>query len=401
MKYELEILDTLILYDIEPSEFADKPFDSKKFGYWKSIADTENKRIKRAFMKEVFSLKKEKYIETYIQQHQQELIRLTDHLLKYFPPQEARSIYENISDDETLLNLYRIIYHYLEGLLAYIEKHFSRYFNLKAKIPDSYKIIAIRDMEEEVELVSERLKAKEADEGLLALVVLPLKEFIQDKSCRNISFRRLIYLKELLKELSELSVGELIKEDLNKQIFCTLVYLNFNSYRLFVYCTEFMKNEYQKHETMCGQLESLALFYKNISQAQVKPSFSYKPKFKPLKDCLIEWLDEEICFLEKRRQLSLNISVRQSEAAPKDFKLITNLSVSQLAYLLKVFVDSGVILNKNQRDIIKFVSGGISTKKTESVSPDSLRSKFYNVEDSTKGAVKDLLINMLNQVRKS
>lgn len=399
MNYELEILDTLIIYDIEPSKFKTYPFDQKKFGYWKSIAQTETERIKKAFVKEVFSLKKEKHIEIYIQQHQRELIRLTDHLLGYISEEEKLKVYE-INENPSLTNLYKSVYVGLEELIAYIEKHFSKYFNQETKIPDSYDIIAVRDIKEKLHTVENSFKAKELHKRLLFLVLLPLKRYIKGKYPDDISFRRLIYLKNLLKELSEWSQSDLEKDDLNQKVICAMVYLNYNSYKFFTLCTEHIKAQYQQEDTLCGQIEKIAWYYKNINQAQEKPGFAYKPKYKSLKDSIIEWIDEEMSFLEKRQQLTLNIAVKPSEGLPDDFKLNTKLSVPQLAYLTKIFIESGVLQNRNQREVLKFLAQFIRTKKAENISAESLRSKFYNVEENTKETVKDVLIGLLNHIRR-
>lgn len=401
MKNELETLESLILYELEPSRLTAKGFNFKIFESWKSIAEAENKRIKKALVNEIFSLKKEGHIEMYIQRHQQELIRLKDHLLSYFPTEEPSHIGEKPNDEKTLINLYRTIYNCLRDLLTFIETYFSKYFNQEAKVPDSCRLAAMQDLRKTIASSRTRLNAKEADKKLLDMIFHPLLEFVKDSKETTISYKYLFYLKELDKELRDLSRSDFQKRKLNKQIINSLLYLNFNSHGLLTYCTQAIKEEYQQHDTLAGQLESLAFVYKNISQTQVKPSFSYKPKSKSLKNSLIEWVDEEISFLEKRRQLSLNFSVRQSQSPQQDIKLNTSLSVPQLAYLLKVFVETGIIQNKNQQEIIRFVSGGFRTKKAETVSADSLRSKFYNIEDNTRNTVKDILINMLNHVRKN
>ncbi|MEC7753716.1 MAG: hypothetical protein VYB44_06775 [Bacteroidota bacterium] len=350
-------------------------------------------------MKEAFSLKKEKHIEVYIQQHQMELIRLTDHLLSYISEEEKRKVYD-ISGEENLNNLYKSVYVCLEELITYIEKYFSKYFNQEAKIPNSYNIIAIRDIREKLHSVESSFNAKELHKRLLFLVLLPLKRYIKGKYVDDISFRRLIYLKTLLKELSEWSNSDFEKDDLNQKLICAMVYLNYNSYKFFTLCTEHIKAIYQQEDTLCSQIEKLAWFYKNINQAQEKPGFAYKPKYKSLKDSIIEWIDEEMSFLEKRQQLTLNIAVKPSESLPDDFKLNTKLSVPQLAYLIKIFIESGVLQNRNQREVLKFLAQFVRTKKAESISAESLRTKYYNVEENTKEAVKDILIELLNRIRK-
>ncbi|MCV9387891.1 hypothetical protein [Reichenbachiella ulvae] len=400
MRYELEVLNTLVFTDLNPSQFINNQTTIEKLDDLKSIAESETDRIKKAIRKVVFGTKKERQIETYIQQHQQELISLTDQLLKYFRPEEALRIYE-LSEEPSPTNLYKVVYGSLEELLTYIEKYFSKYFSLKAKIPDCYRIIANRDFQEYLPDIEYSLKRKGVNIRLLQIVLVPFGQFKEIRNREKTSFRKLIYLKEMLKELQELAENEHENEELDGDILSNMMYLNYNSFRFFGYYTRFIKLCYQKEDTLYGQMENLAWFNKCISQTQIKPGVAYKPRQKSLKENLLDWLDEEVLYLEKQQQLSLNLSPNKYEDFPMDFKLHTNLSVAQLAYLIKVFIDSGVFKNRNQREVLRFLARFMRTKRAENVSAESLRTKFYNVEHNTKEGVKDLLINMINHIRKN
>ncbi len=60
----------------------------------------------------------------------------------------------------------------------------------------------------------------------------------------------------------------------------------------------------------------------------------------------------------------------------------------------------GIIQNKNQSDIFRNVAENNKTTKVENISVDSISAKYYNVETSTKEAVKSVIINLLNLVNK-
>lgn len=401
MKYELETLDTLIISGINPSTFKDpKHIDAASFRQFKTLAQTETDRVKKAFAKEAFSQNEERYIERYMQHHQSELIRLTDHLLGYLPDEEALYMYDFDHARHSTVNLYKYVYNCLEDLISYIEKHFSRYFNPDAKIPDSYKLIAIRDIQELLPAIEGSFNQKGLNPRLQSIILSPLKAFIRDKTASDTSFLNLIYLKNFSQELLVWSDSNLTDQELNHKIICIMVYLNFNSYKLFALCTESIISSYQEIDTLAGQIERLAWYSKNINQAQVKPGFAYKPGHKSLRDCLIQWIDEEICFLEKRQQLTLNLPLSKVEGLQDDFKFNTSLSVAQLAYFIRILLEENILLNRNQKEVLKFIARFTRTKKAESVSPESLRTRFYNVESSTKDAVKDVIIRLLNHIRK-
>ena len=127
------------------------------------------------------------------------------------------------------------------------------------------------------------------------------------------------------------------------------------------------------------------------------PDFIYKPERKPLNEQLLSWLMEEIAYLEKSQELSPGIEIENKEPFNENFKIITSHSVSQVAFLLKLLVDIGAILNKNQKELIRLVASIVKTQQTEHISPESLRTKYYNVDESTVDAVRDTIIKLLNE----
>jgi hypothetical protein len=142
--------------------------------------------VKKALIHEVFTFDDDKRIELYIQQHQRLLIQLTDQLLNYFPEHERQSI--NITADFSRINLYRAFYVRVEELLSFIEKHFSRYFDLSAKIPDSYRYIAAHTFQIRIPKLKEELLARNLSEALVSFLAEPFTEFVQHKEV-GVSFQ--------------------------------------------------------------------------------------------------------------------------------------------------------------------------------------------------------------------
>jgi hypothetical protein len=55
-----------------------------------------------------------------------------------------------------------------------------------------------------------------------------------------------------------------------------------------------------------------------------------------------------------------------------------------------------VIKESNQRDIFRFIAENFKTKTTDQISIDSIKSRYYNVESTTKSAVREKIIELLN-----
>jgi hypothetical protein len=76
----------------------------------------------------------------------------------------------------------------------------------------------------------------------------------------------------------------------------------------------------------------------------------------------------------------------------------TSLSASQLAYLIKLLIETDVIRTKSLFELFKFLSDHVQTKGSVNVSADSLYLRYFENDDSSKKVVENLLIEMLNEI---
>lgn len=102
------------------------------------------------------------------------------------------------------------------------------------------------------------------------------------------------------------------------------------------------------------KLEQLAFYLKTINQVNVIPDVAFDSGYKTLRTQLTEWILEETQFLERRRDLASSSQVAENDFAKKDFKLEFDMSVSQFAFFIKAFIETGVIQNKNISELIRF-----------------------------------------------
>ncbi len=385
MKYELEVLEKLI------TEITTTVTEPTKAVEWVAGLKHEVERIKRAFTRESFSLKKDKHIEVYIQQHQSAIIHLWDGVPNHHENQEN-------TNKEAL----QLIHSKLGELLSFVEKHFSRYFDLAAKIPESYRAMSVMDFSEKLHALVEKLKNKGFKSEVINPMVESFKDFIENPATK-ISFHELIYLKELYNEITELARLDADAKELDKMVCITMIYMNYNSPKFLSHCAKIIKEAYQAKATLPEQLEKLAHYLKLINQQQEKPGFSLKHSQKSLKVQLSEWVIEEIMFLERKQQLSFSFKVDRKidTSMMKDFKIHTESSVPQVAYFIRILMETGLIKNQSTIDVIRFFSNHVRTNRVERISPDSFRSKFYNTEHTAKEAVKEDVLKLLEHISKS
>ncbi len=112
------------------------------------------------------------------------------------------------------------------------------------------------------------------------------------------------------------------------------------------------------------------------------------------------WLKEEINYLEKTREYKLieNQAAAEPQLTVADSKILYNFSVAEFAYYKKVKAETNIIKIGNRKEFCEKLARTYRTKNIETISSESLRSKFYKSETAVKSAVKDGIIRMLNYI---
>lgn len=186
----------------------------------------------------------------------------------------------------------------------------------------------------------------------------------------------------------ECLLPELIEEGVAPEV---LLYLNYNSRRYFRHVIKTITAKLDSEETASGKLDRLRYEQKILNQTPSDYEIAYSLKSPSLKEMIGTWITEEIRFLEGATGLTVVPHLQETEFSKKDFKIEFDMSVSQFAFFIKSFIEIGVIQNKNLSELIRFLARFVKTKRSENIAYESFRMKYYNVESSTKDAVKNTL----------
>ena len=349
------------------------------------IIQKEVERIKQTFIHEVFTFEDERHLERYIQYHQQALIRFMDKIglvdEKHFSP--ARQ---------------KIFYNGFEELLSFVERHFVKYFDQDAKAPEGYIAIARKDVQVSLKKIQKELTARNTDQRITDLLLRVLKKIIDIHSSQGITYRRVMYAKEVQKELFRVLQGKPEGGNIDEDLRSIMYYLNYNSTKVLTYHAHYISSLLDKAETRAEKIEKLSFALKNINQAQVKPDIRYNHHGAALRDQLNNYITEEIDYQERLQHLTNGPSERLNDNFLHGFKLKFEASVSQVAYLLRIFIETKIILNSNLTQILHFLVRYIVTKRAENISYASFRAKFYSVESGTKESVRNMLAGMIQYI---
>lgn len=345
----------------------------------------EVERIKSKLIHEVFTFEDERHLERYIQYHQQGIITLLDKTSSLINPNHPESA-----------SLIQTFYQGLDDLLTFVERHFTKYFDQDAKAPEGYLAIARKDIRANLKKLEKLLNSANPDSKIVDLVLHPMRRIMRTKPKKETTYRKVLYAKEMQKELFR--VLSTTSMDINEDLRSIIYYLNYNSVKAFTYHAHYINAMIGQVESRTEKLELLSLTLKKINQTQVKPGIHYNLHALSLKDQINEYIQVEIDYLERIQNLSNSPPSRGLDAFLQLFKLKFDISVSQLAFLFRIFIDTRIIQNKNLTEILRFVARFTMTKKSETVSYESLRAKYYNVEGGTKVAVRQILSSMIHYI---
>lgn len=224
---------------------------------------------------------------------------------------------------------------------------------------------------------------KLAYEPLLKIATINIQE--------KLTYYEFNYCSEFILTLYKQINFENISEETIKEC---LFDLNFNSTQFFDNLTDGILIELSKQENNIQKIDILYRLLKNYNQKQTRNFIKYNENLPSIKEQIISWIEEEIEYLSKKMKLDANQFTNVANNEDK-IKFLTGLSVAQLSYFFALLIETGIIKHKNQADIFRFISENFKTVNTDKISTDSIKSKYYNVETTTKNAVREKIIELL------
>lgn len=341
--------------------------------------------IKRLLTEEVLTVKKDNLIHRCFSFHQKCLIRLIDECTA---AGGSPSSSQYVGESENVLM----------DLLGYLERQFSEYFDHDVRPPESLRDSIRNEINHASQSIADKYRGTSLDENILQIVLTDLSDLMN--VWPEFSYRKLYLVRILESRLlaidSTIDNGDLLRQDFCRE----LIRINFNTERFFDYYTRHITATLSVCETLADRIEQISYFYKICSQEHRLQNAALVAGPPTIRDQLLGWISQEMEHLNTKRQLRLTDSVKD-DGLLSDFKLSFDLSVSQLAYLFRAFIETGVIQNKNTSELARFLSKFVKTKKSEAISNDSFRIKFYNVESGTKDAVKKMLQSMIQYMNRN
>jgi hypothetical protein len=394
--YLLEWLDLLVTFTLNPSKTNVNELTAvqSKAIIEKTIEQTLF--IQSQIKIKVFSLNKEKKIKIIVGNYHSSLIIFLDNVIE-----RSHDVEFERPDLKEVMNKLIVCF---DELLTFIETRFSNYLTLDMRVPSTYLVVSKKKLKLKIDKLKDSSTFAVNDKRSTAILFNNLYSFVNSKRSKKITFRQVLYRKQLIKELELLGLldgEELHSCPLNE----ILIYMNFNSRSFINYFKECVTDKINSGESPTDKMENLLLCYKEFNQIHSKDGVVLNPNHQDLKIILSDWFKHEMIYLEKKLHISVvpvrSLDKRSNQTMVIDAisdKVLCKLSTDQTALILRASDELKIIVAKSMNHVFKTIVPFLSTPNKVNLSYDSMRSKSYVAEDRDKKIVIETLGRIIKQI---
>lgn len=355
----------------------------EQFAKTRSALSEQTIRARRDFALKIVSCHRHETAKTLVRFHQQALINLSDELFRD----------SGNRDNSQLKRTVRFLFEEIEDLIHFLQSQYGDFFNFESRPSEFYTWRATQNLRSILDQIA-ALPVDESARDLLQIVLASIEQ-LTSPTADHCSYGVFNYSITLLSSLHEMIQANQC-DSVRLQRF--LLVMNHNSESFVDDYIGQVQTQLDGIESTVDQIELLAKYLKEVNQIQPEQNLTYNPKARNVTDWLAHWLLQEIQYLETKRNLTSKGAVTEDASVKKEFKMELDMSVSQLACFIKSFVETGIIQNKNTSELIRFLAKFVKTKRSENISYESFRMKYYNVESNTKDAVRNFFHTAIGRI---
>ncbi len=362
------------------------------------IQEAEQARLN--MMDQLFTATDKHALGVLVENYQVACIALADRIFE-----QRCSIYDLPLNEHSLAEIDRfcekVLFH-IESLLQFIETYFAAYFSLTLPLPKHYYIRCRHKIHSSTLRLKRKLSASERNCPFIQLVLTAFTSFSNGSGDECYSYGNYFYLKCLANILDgfgfEQAAGQIIPPFARLLVAC--------DFNVTAFANLFMeKVGYAIRAKANDSPEQMVLWkqvYKEVSLTLKQINLSYNMHERGIKETLLELIEAEISLSYPNHPICASnvMQSRDSNTESLAKPIHVGISVSQIAILLRVFVESGVIKTPNQTELLRKVCHFIRTDYAQEISAESLRNKYYAPDAGSLRFVKDLLFTMIKHMRK-
>jgi hypothetical protein len=393
--YPLEWLDYLILQTFSPKNITVNSISESDLSLISEDILKESQKIQIQLKNEVFTLRKKRQIRLLVRKYHSTLIFLLDNVIENRKNTRFQS--------PNLSNTVDTIIDSLDELLSFVETRFSNYLSLDERVPITYLIVSRNEVELKLEKLKRKKISNEVHRNVMEIVLDVLYKIVKaDRGCK-ITYRQILYQKELLKMVDGLSYSEN-----SSSIYCSfdvlLISLNFNTIEYINYLITRISYDLDCQATIAEKRSKLLWHFKEFSQLYSNEKIMFEPSQQNLKEVLNNWFKHEIAYLKDGMEFSqeskTDFTAKQIDMTIyEENKIECVLSADQMGLILRATDESRIIKARSMSQVFKTIVPHLSTPFKRDLSYQSVRSKSYNAEERDKEIAIQTLEKIIKKIK--
>lgn len=393
--HPLEWLDSLILQTFDPKNTTSSSISESTLSLTSENIAKESQKIQIQLKNEVFSLRKKRQIRLLIRKYHSTLIFLLDNVIE----NRKNTIFNapNLSTSiDTIISA-------LEELLSFIEIRFATYLSLDERVPITYLIVSRNELHLKLDKLQRKKWQNEIHQNIMESVISVLYQLIQSNRGYKITYRQILYQKELFKSIDDFDESEK-SVDIYTSLDELLIRLNFNA-QVYITCLiNRIVSNLDMQTTLTDRMSKLLFIFKEFRQLCSNESIMFEPSQQNIKSVLHNWFKHEVAYLE--REIELNASLRIGMQTKNidatvalDNKIECILSTDQMGLILRATDESRILKARSMSQIFKTIVPYLSTPFKKDLSYQSVRSKSYNAEERDKEIAIQTLEKIIKKIK--
>lgn len=264
------------------------------------------------------------------------------------------------------------------GLIDYLFSYFKASIDSTLYAPAIYRNYQLGSLTKSIEELSNKLESHFVDNELKAIINYYISEMSETAGNIHDTYHSLFYFEKFVRQISAL---DYLSKDVNTLLVLKITALNFNHLAFITYLKRMYAEKDFNGEIVAtgdfGKLKTTILFLSPVPETRY---------------------DIELPGLETLVITGDPLKLAQPQPGSPAGKINLDLSVAQLALILRLFFEENLLARNPLKHIFKTVSTTFRTKRQSQISSSSLSKEYYSIDQVTAAVVRNILQKMIIRI---
>ena len=322
-------------------------------------------------------------LQNYVRQHQLSLISICSQIQRFAG---------------TNSNLFK----HMEEMHLFLIEAFSDFLDMNITIPDYSLPATKQNLKGKLPELEAFFKLLEISENLTRAIFSRLNDWLEQNDMLLIPYYRLRFFLNLDYIFNELINSKIPEAKSTDILVNRLCHINYNSFAVYEAIKDLIKTQAATKGDAQSQLDFLRGCLLHFKHLPVRSDVYYKPDNRIMARSLSDWLKGYINARENELHKISEEELFESDVE-NTTKIMTSLSIEELALLTRLSIESGVIkIKKNGLSALaRLMSHNVRTLTKgifDEYKPETFYKYYYSISTVTSQSVQSILKRMLRKM---